>query len=211
MNFTAEQVWAAAAAADRINGGYVKEDVYVMENQCRKLLTEANKVMVKRWLREGYFSDIEPEDYEAGQRYRDYFKTFTLKALAGRLNDFEHTAMKIATMDEFTGRNLLEFAVISCLPSVARRDQQRMDLQREVYASVPLAGNQGDTVIGDVEVVNCNYNQNYNKFKVNARMGDSFVHFWYKDRIEGSVRIRAKIKDIRGDKTTALNYVKIIG
>ena len=28
MEFTADQVWACAAAADRINGGYLKEPVY---------------------------------------------------------------------------------------------------------------------------------------------------------------------------------------
>lgn len=210
MNFTAEHVWALAASADRINGGYVKEAEVVYEGGCRKVIREANKIMVKQWLRDGV-TEITEEDIQKGQEYRAHFKTYTLKALTGNLNDFETMAMRIAAKDEFTGRDLLEFAIISCLPSVARRDRERTELRREIYTSEQLVGNIGDTIVGDIEVINCNYNQNYNKFKVNARMGESFIHFWYKDKIEGSVRIKGKIKDVRGDKTTALNYVKIVG
>jgi len=211
MNFTADQVWALAVAADRINDGYVKEEVVVYENNCRKVIKEANKAMVKQWLRDGMFSEATEEDMDQGRKYRAHFNTFTLKALTGQITDFEKTALKIAQKDEFTGRDLYDFAVISCLPSAARRDRERTELKREIYQSEQLVGSVGDTVVGDIEVVNCNYNQNYNKFKVNARMGESFVHFWYKDKIEGSVRIKGKIKDHRGDKTTALNYVKIVG
>jgi hypothetical protein len=46
---------------------------------------------------------------------------------------------------------------------------------------------------------------------IQARMGDSYVSFWFGSRIDGAVTIRAKIKEQRGDLTTALNFVKIIG
>jgi hypothetical protein len=39
-------------------------------------------------------------------------------------------------------------------------------------------------------------------------MGDSFVDFWFSSALEGSVRIKGKIKAQRGDNTTQLHYVK---
>jgi uncharacterized protein YacL (UPF0231 family) len=46
---------------------------------------------------------------------------------------------------------------------------------------------------------------------VQARMGESFVNFWFKEELRGELRIKAKIKQQRGDKTTQLNFVKIVG
>jgi len=208
MEFTADHVWGLAARADAINGEYLKEDR--RDHHTGLVVKTANKALVKQWLREGA-SPTETE-VESGRKYRDYFKTFTLKALTGQLNDFERTAMKIAAKDEFTGRDMLDFAIISCLPSVARRDQARTELKRDIYASEQLTGRVGEYVTGDITVVQCRYNQNYNKFRVQARMGESFIDFWFGRALEGECRIKGKIKNVRsGEKTTQLNFVKICG
>ena len=102
--FTADQVWGLAIAADRINGGYLKEPVYDFEVDQRNPVKEANKAMVKRWLREGDFSAATAEDIERGRTVRHYFNGFLLKELSGKINDFEKQALKIAQKDEFTGR-----------------------------------------------------------------------------------------------------------
>lgn len=206
MNFTADQVWACAAAADRINGGYFKEPVY--SSTLNVIEKEPNKVMVKRWLRENTFGMVTEEDYAAGRSYRDHFKTYTLLAMAGNLNDFQQTAMRVAAMDEFTGRNMLEFAIVSCLPATARRDQERTELKRELFSAPQLDAAVGETVIGDIDVISCSYNQLYNKYLVKARMGESHVNFYMGQRIEGTLRIKGKVKAHRGDNTTSLNYVK---
>ena len=106
---------------------------------------------------------------------------------------------------------MLDFAVISCLPSVARRDQARTELKREIYQSEQLQGEVGDYVTGDITVISTRFNPEYNKFKINARMGESFVDFWFGREIKGECRIKGKIKNVRGDKTTQLNFVKISG
>jgi hypothetical protein len=208
MEFTADQVWGLAVRADILNSGYVKEAQWDYEQPNPVLVKEANKKLVKQWLTE----NLEPTAAEItqGQEYRRYFNSFTLRAIAGKLNDFETQALKIAQMDQFTGRNLLEFAVVSCLPSVARRDQQRTELRREIYASEQLQGAIGDQVVGDVTVIKTRYSQEYGKFKIDARMGESFVDFWFGKELAGELRIKGKIKALRGNKTTALNYVKII-
>ena len=208
--FTADQIWGLAVAADRVNGGYFKEDVYVMENECQKRTKQANKMMVKQWLREGAFTEATAEDVAKGQEIRNYFNGFLLKQISGKINDFEQQALRIAQMDEFTPKNMLEFAIVSCLPSVMLRDQSKNEIAREVRASTQLTGAVGDKIQGEIEVVKCYYSKDYNKFRVTAKLVDSFVDFWYNSNLEAGTRlsIKAKIKSVRGDKTTQLNFVK---
>jgi len=211
MEFTASQVWACAAAAQRINGGYFKEPVYAKTLDVVE--KEANKALVKEWLRSGNFSQITAADTAAGEQARNHFKSYTLLALTGQMNEFQTTAMKIAAKDVFTGRDMYDFAVISCLPSVAERDTARNELKREVFASEQLRGAIGEAVTGEITVIQCRYNQNYAKYRVTARMGEAFVDFWHsKDMLANTnYTVKGKIKAVRGDKTTQLNFVKIIG
>jgi hypothetical protein len=206
--FTADHVWGLAVAADRINGGYVKADVYA-EN-LDVVQKQANKTMVKGWLRNGQ-NPATAADVERGREVRNYFKGYLLKQIAGKINDFESTALGIAQLDEFHNKQMLEFAVVSCLPSVMLRDQSRKELKNAISSSVQLAGEVGEKITGEIEVFKCDYQQMYDKFIIQARMGDSYVSFWFSSRIDGAVTIRAKIKEQRGDNTTALNFVKIIG
>jgi hypothetical protein len=206
--FTADHVWGLAVAADRINGGYLKADIYA-EN-LDVVQKQANKTMVKGWLRNGQ-NPATAADVERGREVRNYFNGYLLKQISGKINDFEQTALRIAQMDEFTTRNMLEFAVVSCLPSVMLRDQSRKELKSAISSSTQLQGEVGEKITGEIEVFRCDYQQNYDKFIVQARMGDSYVSFWFSVCLEGAVTIRAKIKEQRGDNTTALNFVKIIG
>ena len=211
--FTADQVWGLAVAADRINGGYFKEDVYVMENQCQKRVTQANKLMLKEWLRNGATTEATEADVERGREVRHFFNGFLLKELAGKINDFERQALKIAQMEEFTNKNLLEFAIVSCLPAAMLREQSRKELDSDIRSSTQLTGNVGDRIEGDIEIVKCYFSQEYSKFRITAKLVDSFVDFWYNTSMKTGdvVKIKAKIKSIRSNNTTQLNYVKKIG
>jgi len=209
MKFTAEQVWACAAAAQRINGDYLKEDQ--RDHHTGLVVKTANKLLVKDWLRTNDYSKVTAADILAGQTARNHFKSYTLLAIAGRLNEFQETAMKLAAKEEFTGRDMYDFAVISCLPSVAVRDAANSELKREIYTSEQLQGAVGDTIVGDITVISARFNPEYAKHKITARMGESFVDFWFGKELEGTIRVKGKIKTQRGNKTTQLNYVKIVG
>jgi hypothetical protein len=210
MKFTADQVWGCAAAAQRINEGYFKEDQWDTAEAGVKVKT-ANKALVKGWLRDEDYSQITAADIAAGQTARNHFKSYTFLAIAGRLNEFQTTAMQLAAKEEFTGRDIYDFAVISCLPSVAVRDVANSELKREIYTSEQLQGAVGDSIVGDITVLTARFNPDYNKHKITARMGESFVDFWFGKELEGTIRIKGKVKTQRGNKTTQLNYVKIVG
>ena len=213
--FTADQIWGLAVAADRINEGYFKEPVWSTPEDATppKVIKDANKLLVKQWLRTNNFTAASEADIEKGREVRNYFNGFLLKQISGKINEFEQQALRIAQMDEFTGRNMLEFAIVSCLPSVMIRDQSRNELAREVRASTQLQGEVGDKIQGEIEIVKSYYSQEYNKFRITARLVDSFVDFWYNTNIDAGSRvsIKAKIKSVRGDNTTQLNFVKRIG
>ena len=215
--FTADQVWGLAVAADRVNGGYFKEPVWTQPDNDLTgpmvLVKDANKLLVKQWLRTNNFTAASEADIEKGREIRNYFNGFLLKQISGKINEFEQQALRIAQMDEFTGRNMLEFAIVSCLPSVMIRDQSRNELAREVRASTQLQGAVGDKIQGEIEIVKSYYSQEYNKFRITAKLVDSFVDFWYNTNIDAGSRvsIKAKIKSVRGDNTTQLNFVKRIG
>ena len=210
MQFTADQVWGLAARADILNGGYCKEPVFAATAtqgiDYNQKIKEANKILVKGWLRDN--EQPTADEIALGQQYRAHINTWTMKLLTGKISEFEQTALKIAQKDEFTGRDMLDFAIVSCLPEAARRSQQRTDEKRDIYNSEPLPGNEGDTIVGDITVIRTRYNPEYDRWKINARMGESFVDFWFGSDLQGTLRIKGKIKFQRGDKTTALNYVK---
>ena len=208
MQFTADQVWGAAVAADRINGGYIKEPVY--SRNLDVIEKEPNKVIVKGWLRENSFGSITEADYAAGREIRHYFNGLLLKELSGKINDFERQALKIAQKDEFTGRDMLDFAIISCLPAAMLRDQARKELDSSIRSSTQLDAAVGDRVQGEVEVIKSFYSKDYNKYRITAKLGDSFVDFWFGKDLKGTVGIKGKVKAQRGNNTTQLNFVKTI-
>lgn len=207
MEFTADQVWGIAVRVDRLNGGYVKLPVY--HDTLDVVKTQPNKVVVKELIR----NNLQPTEAEIaeGQRVRAHFNSYTFLALQGKLNNFQHQALKIAQMDGFTGRNMLEFAIISCLPDVERRDAARQSFMQELYASTPIQGNEGDRISGYITVEKCQFNANYNKFRVQGRMGEAFVDFWFGHELSvgANLPIKGKIKRCRGDKTTQLNFVRV--
>jgi len=206
MNYSADQVWGLAVRADTINGGYCKEDVWDITGPIVE--KTANKKLVKQWLIENH----QPTDLEVarGREIRHYFNGFLLKELSGMINDFERQALRLAQIDEFTGRNLFEFAVISCLPSVMVREESRKDLSQAVRNSTQLTGSVGDAIQGEIEVVRATYKTQYGRWVIIGRLVDSYVSFYYNNNMEqgSKVYIKGKIKSIEADNMTRLNYVK---
>jgi hypothetical protein len=206
MNYSADQVWGLAVRADTINGGYCKEDVW--HNTSPTVEKTANKKLVKQWLIE----NLQPNDVEIarGREIRHFFNGFLLKEISGKINDFESQALRMAQIDEFNGRNLFEFSVISCLPSVMVREESRKDLAQALRNSTQLTGSVGDAIQGEIEVVRATYKAQYGRWVIIGRLVDSYVSFYYNNSMEqgSKVYIKGKIKSIQEDNMTRLHYVK---
>jgi hypothetical protein len=211
--FTAEQVWGAVMAAHRINEGYFKEPVWDYKQNQTAPVKDANKLMVKGWIRSNDLSKVTAEDIEKGQEVRSHFNSYMFLAIAGKLNDFQQQAYKISQMTEFRSRDSLELAVASCLPMIYERDRAKKEFMEQLRNSTQLTGEVGDKVEGEIVVLDTRYNVNFNKWKISAKMVDSYIDFWYNTNIAKgtAMRIKGKIKAVRGDNTTQLNYVKQVG
>jgi hypothetical protein len=215
MIFTADDIWGAVAAAHRINEGYSKEDVWVQHDANPSYrIKQANKLMVKEWIRDNNFSVVTAEDREKGQEIRTHFNSYMLLMLTGKINDFQRKAYKISQMEDFSEHQLaIEIGIACSLPSVYERDLARAELMEQLRASTPLSGQIGDRVEGEITVLESRYNAAFDRFRISARMGSSIVYFWYGAGIaQGTVtQIRGRIKAVQEDNGTQLHYVKTIG
>lgn len=211
--FTADQIWGAAMAAHRINGGYFKEPQWDYAVDQRNPVKDANKLMIKNWIKAKDLAAVTPEDILKGQEVRNHFNSYMFLAIAGKLNDFQTQAYKIAQRTEFTAKDSLEIAIASCLPMIYERDRDRKEFMDQLRNSTQLSGAVGSAVAGEIIVLDSRYNVNFNKWKISAKLVDSFVDFWYNKHIEkGAVmKIKGKIKAQRDNNTTQLNYVKQVG
>ena len=208
LNLNADDVWAAACQAQRINGSYVKLSV----------LTESDKGQNKlsnRQIIESLMVDttlITDESREEGKKVRAFYQAFTFKILQGKqLSEFDNNAMLIANREVITGT--YDLAVIASLPSCYERGVKRQTVDQRVnFATGGLIGNVGKKVSTSIEVLRSVFSQTYNvNFVTGINSDDQVVFFAYKKDLDVG-----KMYDIYGtvkghrDNTTQLNRVKVI-
>lgn len=209
---TAEQVWAFAATADRINDGqYVKEDQRSSDGQC--VIREANKLMIRRWLQEGYCGEDTDADRELGAAARAWHRgQLLMTALKRPLSEFEDTLIRATDQDEFALEvNQLEIAIIASqirsYRTGAAHEQRMWGTDTSPMAAV------GTKVECQVEVVKSVYSQNYNTNYVRAVTVDTrkVVMFTHREGWDvGSIlTIRGTVKAHRED-CTQLNRVRVL-
>ena len=205
LNLNADDVWAAACAAQRTNGAYINAYQLVENGQRpnREIMTQAIENT----------SLITDADREEGKVVRQHFKGLTFKILQGiKINDFENTAMLIANRDVIT--DSYDLAVIASLPGCYARDKKRNEINKRVrFASGGFIGRVGDKVTrNDVEVLRCLYSQQWNTYFVTCLTADDeAIFFSYKKEVVAGTKlnIQGTVKAHRED-STQLNRVKVI-
>lgn len=205
LNFNANDVWGAAAAAQRINGSYVK---YVTEG-CGSV-EETNRQVMDNLLAN---TDLITEaDRTEGENIRTYYKGLTFKILQGiKLNDFDNTAMTIANRDVIESN--YDVAVIASLPSCYIRAKARDDANARVRdADGGFISSPGNKVTLELEVVKCIFSRNYNTYFVTGITDNNqAVFFSYKDGLNAGKRVKvAGTVKAHRDDSTQLNRVKVI-
>jgi hypothetical protein len=210
---TAEQVWAFAATADRINGGYFKEDQWNTSTAAHFKSKEANKAMIKRWLQEGYCGEDTAADRELGIAARAWHRgQLLMTALKRPLSGFEETLNRAVGPDEFALEvNQLEIAIIA---SQIRSYRTGVEHENRMWGTdtTPVAP-VGTKVEFQVEVIKSVYSQNYNTNYIRAVTVDTrkVVMFTYREGMDpGTIlTIRGTVK-AHCEDCTQLNRVKVL-
>lgn len=205
---TADQVWAAAALADRVNeGGYYKEMVY----QAEVLVSRPNRTIMLEALNEWY--EPTPEDLEMGRAARAWHKgRLLMTAIKRPLNGFEANLNQASVLDEFAlETKRLELATIASQIRSYRlgsAEEQKM-WNTDTTPLAPV----GTKVECQVEVIKSVYSQNYNTNYIRAVTLDTrkVVMFNYREGMDPGtgLTIKGTVKAHRED-CTQLNRVKVL-
>jgi hypothetical protein len=203
VTYNADDVWAAAVQAQAINGQYIKA---VDTGSTR----QTNRQIVEELLKDT--TQITQENREMGVTVRNYFKGLTFKLLEGKtLNDFNNTAMTIASKDTIAGS--YDLAVIVSLPATYEKSSKRDSVDRRInFARGGYLGDLGDKVTVEMEVVKQIFSQKWNTWYITGLTDDDKVLFFaYKSdmNIGDRVTIQGTVKTFR-DNSTQLNRVKVI-
>lgn len=216
VSYSVSDVWAAACAADRVNGGYFKEDRFeYSDNQPPRLIKRRNRDVMMQFLANP--GQLLVEDVERGEQCREFLNSdLTFRALQNKITSFDDAVRKVlAVEDRFDARlNRYELAIVACLPASVARSQVRQTVDERVrFAGGGYIGNLGNKVmLKDVEVLSANYSQQYNIFWIRGVTDqDQVVLFSNKEKFDvGShLTIQGKVKAHR-DNLTQLNYVKVL-
>jgi hypothetical protein len=207
----ADQVWATAVYADRINGGlYFKETQY----KDGEITNEPNRTIMYRELDSANVNKaITEADYEMGKLARDWHKGRTLMTAIKRpLSGFEDNLAKAASMDEFALEiHKLEIATIA---SQIRSYRTGVVHEQRMWGTdtSPLA-EVGAKVQCQIEVVKKVFSQQYNCTFVSAITVDTrkVLSFAYNHELDTGaiVTIKGTVKAHRDD-STQLNRVKVL-
>ena len=203
VRFNTREAFAAACAAQRVNGEYLKQGEYDEQGDQKRI---ANKYLTRNFL-DGKF-DIRDEDRELSELVIRHFQSLTFKILQGVvLSDFESKAMACAACEDV---GLFDIAVISSLPSCYIRNEAKAAINRRLRDANGHVGQVGDKLELTVEVLRCNYSQQWNTWFITGITADNkSVFFSFKRLVAtgSTMNIMGKVKAHRED-ATQLNYVK---
>jgi hypothetical protein len=203
-NYAADDVWAAACAAQRINGSYVK--VAVIDEQNLK----TNRKIVEELLVDT--TKITQEDREQGDIIRRYFKAVTFKLIEGKtISEFMRQAMTIADKETIT--STYDLATIISLPASYVKANKRDSIDNRIkWARGGYVGVVGEKVELKIEILKMLWSNNWNTWYVTGiTEEDQVVFFSYKKQKEigDTMRITGKVKSQR-ETSTQLSHVKEI-
>ena len=215
VTHSVDNVWGAAVAAQRENGGYFKEEQWMPNATPPYIAKRKNRDIMRDILANPAVLTV--EDIAQGQECRKFLQNdITFRALKNKLTEFDGSVSRVlAVEDEFdTVKHKLELAVVACLPQSHARSLERQAVQERVrQTSGALIGTPGVKVQLAVEIVKSNYSQQWNTWYATAVTADnSAVFFAYRQELAKGAKytIVGTVKAHR-DGSTQLNRVSILG
>ena len=206
LDLTADQVWAAACAAYRINGGYLKQAEVTADG---KIVRPTNRELVKQYLDEP--GVVTADDLEQGRKCRqDLIKQTTMSALKNRVTEWDLLTAEMASLDTITTD--YQLSVITAMPKSHSQNLARETVDtRLTYCDSDPVGRINERVEITGEVVRSNYSNQYNTHYVTViTEANRQVFFAYRERIDPGVNVKicGRVKR-HADRATQLSRVKI--
>ena len=208
LDYTADQVWAAACAAYRVNGGYLKHPEVTAEG---RIVRPTNRELVRLYLADDQGEFVTATDRKQGIKCRqDLLKQATMSALRNRATEWDLLTAQMATLNTITTD--YEVSVITAMPKSHSQNLTRETVDgRLAYCEHTPVGPVNHRVDIEGEVVRSNYSSQYNTHYVTVITQDNRqVFFAYRERIEPGAKIRicGRVKR-HADRATQLSRVKI--
>ena len=183
MTYSANDVWAVACKAQRLNKEYIK---FVPEGSKK----ETNREIMYRLLEEGS-KHLTVADKNEGVKVRQHYQAMTFKLLTDDyVSEFDKTAMAIADRDLLDSK--LDIAIIASLPSAYTRANVRKVQDQEIAQATTdkSIGKVKDRVDLKVTVLRSFLSHKWNCYFITAVTENEEVVFF------GSSKINSKIGDI---------------
>lgn len=203
--YATADVFAAACAAQRINGGYLKilpadapEDAKINRNLMREILE--NTIL------------IDDVDREHAAEVRRFFNGYTFRIMQGKvLSEFDSNALRLANSEEIKGN--YDLAIVASLPSCYVRGEARNVAERRIRESYGnYLATPGTKISAQLEVLKTIYSEKYQVFFVTGITSENnIVFFSYKHRPTNGtfINVTGKVKAHR-DGSTQLSHTKVI-
>jgi hypothetical protein len=210
VTYSVEDVWGAAAFAQRQNSGYFKVDQFDVTQPGGMPTKRANKFLMNVALQ--HMTGITDEDRAMGRDALSFIsQQLTMKSLKGNLSEFDQTMAKIVGMETFLNTDRYEIAIVASQIRAyeqAVKDQANLD---RVDRSAGYLGDVGAKVQATVEVTKAVYSQNYNVYFVSGITNtNQAVFFSYREAlaIGSQIQVKGSVKAHRPD-ATQLSRVRV--
>jgi hypothetical protein len=208
--YTAEMVWAAAAYADRVNGGeYLREPENILNPDGT---WQPGRSANKRLLADALVDPdlVTDADREVGREAWHWHQgRCMMDGLRGELRDFKKALFEAVSMTHFFSTQAFDMAILASQIRAWRtgvaEEEARNDVAPGYLAAV------GNKVRASITVIRSVYSQNYNVFFVTAKTDSRhMVFFSYRDRLESGHQcgIAGTVKAHRDD-STQMNRVRM--
>ena len=216
-----QEALAVACAAQRINGGYVKDTRRFSESDNKTQF--ANKEIVKfayhgdpDYLPTDYVRPIPTEeDYIQVAEIQKWMRRYVMLGLAD-LDDFKRDMINSVSSDVVPVNNLGRIAFI---PEFVKRDQHETGLTKEIrieYRDSQYLGKEKDVVEGVAKILDKRYSAQWESYNYTAVIDGNLISFMnkFEYNLGDMKRIKAKVKAQTKNKLfsaneTRLNYVKL--
>jgi len=210
MTYSANDVWAVACKAQRLNKEYIK---FVPEGSKK----ETNREIMYRLLEEGS-KHLTVADKNEGVKVRQHYQAMTFKLLTDDfVSEFDKTAMAIADKDLLDSK--LDIAIIASLPSAYTRAGVRKVQDQTIAQATTdkMIGKIKDRVDLLVTVLRSFLSHKWNCYFITAVTENEEVVFFGSSKINPKIGetldVRGTVKSHRSDDNgmvTQLNRVQKI-